>query len=471
MKAFEKVVIVIGFLVVVGAVVAIRLKMPELGTPEKPDGGTEQGRVIPVRPPVRPGGPPSRPERPERPLTRPGGERPTGESVNRQDTILARVNRVPITEWQVFGPSGLRDDMMEHGEGEYPKRMLDQAIDQELLRQYARGQGLDQTDEYAKMKKQQEDMAKRMEVNRLAGYYESTNEELVSMRESLTATAAEVDAYYEDHSERYKRLGEDRAKKSIERMLSMQKYQQGYNEWLAGVIESVPMTVNGQEIPLDVLREEMRTMAPGRAVPGARGSGGALVGYIRTQVDATDDSDESLQRMLDAEIKVGSSTIGLNGLFPGAAMMRPSGGPDGTRPNIPLEAVMRGPMLITALKGYIVAEKAMQEGMHETEAFKAQAHPGPAMNMGRDVLPRMVMEKEGLLSPGDLVSEVTQAEIEAHIADNPGRYERIMQRSPERADGIARRRIAYEKLREKKEDFVKDLRADAVIEIVDERFM
>ncbi len=462
MKAFEKVVIVIGCLIVVGAVVAIRLKMPDLGTEEQSPGGAVEEGVLSGRPPVRPGRPPVRPERPERPPTRPGEERIVSETGSRQDRVLATVNKVPITEWQVFGPSGLRDEMMEYGGGEYPKKMLDQAIDQELLRQYGIEQGLDQTEEYREMKEQQEQMVKRMEVNRLAGHYESTNEELVSMKKSLTATADEVDEYYEEHKKRYKRLDEKRAKQSIERMLSKQKYQQGYHGWLAGVVESVPVTVNGQEVPLDVLREEMQAMAAGR-VPNARGrtGGGALVSYIRSVVGAKDDSDESTQRLFDAEIKVGSRTLGLGELLPR--------GMGGRRGKIPIDAMMRSPMLMTALKGYIVADKAMQEGVQAPEMPMGQSVP--PMNMGRDGLSRLVMEREGLLAPGDLASEVTEEEIEAHIAENSRRYDSIIERSPERANGIARQRIAYEKLRLKREDFVKDLRAQADIEIVDERFM
>ncbi len=476
MKAFEKVAIVIGFLVVVGVVVTIRLKLPWGEGPgqKSPEssGGVATTRGAPGRLPVRLGGERTRPGRPE---THPGEGRPVAD-VDRSDTVLARVNGMPITEWQVFGPRGLSDEMMERAGAQYPRRMLDAAIDQELMRQYGAEQKLDQTEEYREMKGYQERMARQMEVNRLAGYYESRSEELTALRESLKASPDEVEEYYREHAKRYDRLGEDRAKTSIERMLSMQKYNQAYKGWLAGTLESVSVTVNGQEVPLDLLIQGMDELFPARRERGVRPpssalQGSALAEYIRTVAGATDDSEESRQRLLDARIAVGPDTIRLGDLFPqppgGAAR-----GPEGGRPGIPIDQMLRGPMLMASIKGYIVAERARQEGVHETEEFKAQMSMGPPAYMpgGGDVLPRLVMEHEGLLSPGDLENEVTDEEIDAHIAANPKRYERIAARSPARARSIAKRRMAYEKLREKKEDFLAGLRKNAVIEIVDERF-
>ncbi len=475
MKTFEKVAIVIGFLVVVGVVVVIRLKLPGGGVPgQKPpelSGRVTTTRGTPARPPVLPGEGRAGPRRPE---TRPGADRPVA-GVDRSDTVLARVNGMPIMESRVFGPRGLSDKMMERAGAQNPKTMLDAAIDRELLRQYGTEQKLDQTEEYREMKGQQERKARQMQVNRLAGYYESRSEELRALKESLKASPDEVEEYYREHEKRYERLGEQRAKASIERMLSTQKYNQAYKGWLSGTLESVPVTVNGQEVPLDVLRQGMDELFPARRERGTGPAGfmqgNALTEYIRTVAGATDDSEESRQRLLDAQIAVGSDVIRLGDLFP-QPPRRAVPGPEGGRPGIPIDQMLRGPMLIASMKGYIVAERARQEGVHETEEFKAQMSMGPPgyMSADRDVLSQLVMQSEGLFSPGNLEGEVTDEEIDAHIAADPGRYERIISRSPERARSIAKRRMAYEKLRGKKEDFLEGLRERAVIEIVDERF-
>ena len=451
MKAFEKVVVVIGFLIVVGAVVAIRIKMPGLETAPQPGPEPVRERVVPARPTVRPGRLPTRTERPKRPPTSPGSERPVPETGSRQDGVLATVNDEPLTEQQVFGPSGLTDEMMERAGAQSPRKMLNRAIDQELLRQYAVAQGLHQTEDHRERTEQREKRARRMEVNRLAAHYESTNKKLVSIRKSLKATAAEVDEYYAEHKQRYVRLSEVRAKQEIERMLSAQKYRPAYNRWLAGVLESVPLTVNDKKVPLKVLRKEMQAMAAGPAGTTTDGEMGdsTLTGYIRSVVGARDDSDRSTKRLLKAKIKVGPNTVSVGELFPAG--------------------IAGSPMLIPVLKGYIVAAKAVQEGVQLPEASRARARP--PVDMDRGALARLAMKKEGLLSPNDLASEVTEAEIEAELAKNPRQYERLLKDAPKWAARAARGRIAQERLNQKKEDFIKDLRSDAKIEIVDERFM
>ncbi len=467
MRTFEKVAIFLGFLVIVVAVVSIRLSLdegqgPDASQPAEPAGAAAHGSRS------RPRDRGQRP-RPPKPATRSGDERTTSRPVHLQDTVLARVNGMPIMERQVFGPRGLSDQVIEGVAGDYPRKMLDAAIDQELLRQYGVEQGLDQTEEYREMVEQQEKMAERMEVNRLAGFYEESNEELRSMKDSLKATSEEVDEYYGQHRQRYERLGEDKAKQAIEWMLSMQKYNQGYKVWLGGVLESVPVTVNGQEIPLEMLQDALNGLLPGPREAGA-GLGGSLAEYIRTVVGVTGDSEESRRRIMGAEIGMGDTAVLLSELFSGRRGPVP-GREDAAR-SIPIDQLLYGPMLIAYVKGYVVAEKARQDGVHETEEFKArvarsQTIHGPG---GGEVLPRIVMDKEGFFSPGELEKEVTDAEIDAHIEANRARYRRIMDRSPERVRDIAKRRIAYEKLREKKEEFIADLRARATIEIVDERF-
>ncbi len=116
-----------------------------------------------------------------------------------------------------------------------------------------------------------------------------------------------------------------------------------------------------------------------------------------------------------------------------------------------------------------VAEKATQEGVQLPEASRVPARS--AMDMGKNWLPRLALKKEGLLSTGDLAKEVTEAEIRDHIAQNPGYYKHLIKSAPDRAALSARTRIAGEKLKQKRADFMKDLRAYAAIEIVDERFM
>ncbi len=472
MRTFEKVAIFLGFLVIVVAVVSIRLTLDE---EQVPDASRPAERV---RAAAQGGGPRpgdrSQVLRPTKLGIRSGDERSTPRPLEVQDTVLARVNGMPITERQVFGPRGLSDQVMEGAEGDYPRKMLDAAIDQELLRQYGVEQGLDQTVEYRETMKQFEKMAERMKVNRLASFYEERNEELRSMKDSLKATTEEVDEYYDEYRQRYKRLGEKKAKQIIARMLSMQKYNQGYKAWLGGVMESVPVTVDGQEIPLEVLQDAINGLFPGPreadAGTGGKSPGRSLAEYVRTAVGVTDDSEESRERIMKAEIVIGDNVVALGELFPGRRGPVPGRG--NASSSIPIDQILHGPMLIAYVKGYVVAEEARQDGVHETEEFKAhiaesQTIPG---SRGGEVLPRLVMEKEGLFSPGELEKEVTDEEIDAHIEANPGRYRRIMDRSPERARDIARRRIAYEKLREKKQRFMADLRARATIEIVDERF-
>ncbi len=122
-------------------------------------------------------------------------------------------------------------------------------------------------------------------------------------------------------------------------------------------------------------------------------------------------------------------------------------------------------MLMPALKGYFVAAKATQEGVQLPEASKARARPA---DMGRGGMSWLALKEKGLLSPGKLADEVTEAEIVVHIAQNQLLYKMS---TPDRAARTARQRIAAQRLKQKREDFIKDLRSDAKIEIVDERFM
>ncbi len=287
--------------------------------------------------------------------------------------VVAAVNGVPLHEHDVFGPSGVEGALHTTRISALRTR-LDSAIELEVLRQHAEGLGLLGSREYQEAMALRGHRVNRQIVDMLASQYEKDNEELKSLRESARATPDEVDAYYMEHKRDHRGVGEEDARHEIERRLSAQKFSNAYRDWVAEEMASVPVSVNGQEIPVDALTGALDLLFP----PGADDSlvprANKLDAFVQAAAGAAAGPGESRRQLMDARMTVGSYTI--------------TGG-----------AVLKGPGLINMIMIHALAERARQEGMNLRDQLSDMSGSGrPPRHTEHRVLCQMVWRAHGLVS-------------------------------------------------------------------------
>lgn len=474
MRSSGKLAVVIGLLVLVGVIVVIALKLPARKEVEQP--------VAPKKPDVTARKEPKRkpPERPTPP--RPAPAKPTPAPAARIDdeTVLATVNSVPLTAGDVFGPRGLEMLMsLPTTDRESLRARLDQAIEEELLRQYAAETGLDERPEYKKAGAREKHRLKQIETRQLAILYESRNEELVALAKSIQPTDAEVERYYQENRERYAQSAPEKARESVRGTLLAQRHTQAYAKWLERTVPQVRITVNGHPIPVELLKAGLDSVPPESNVPGMGTpsefpAGEALFAFVREAAGAKDNSDASRKLLLETEIQVGNDVFKISDFFGGLAREGP---PVTETAWQVIEGMLQSPMLITSLKTRVMAHKAKQEGMDKSPEFHDPGRPplrdprlqrsGPSPEA---VLAEMVWEQADLVSPQNI--QISEGEIDAHINENEAQYRSLMKRTggENRARTAARRRIAFEKLRQMRKDFIRELWDAADIKILVDRF-
>ncbi len=466
MKAFEKIVIAVGVMLVVGAIVVLRIAVPGSG-PVSVEGDTS---------PVEKAGPGRRPgpavtaRRGAGTVRKPSSARSAGSRIvsavkSRGPVALARVNGAAIMEHQVFGRLGV-DGMLSSGaEMESLQGRLDRAIDEELLHQYAVETGLGRSAEYAEARNRRELQLKRDETRALARFYESNNDELAALRESTRATDGEVARYLLENEGARWRMDEER----VRRMLSERKYNEAYAKWFAGVLEGVPVSVNGQVILAEtvIAALDARPMWGGRRGGGRgnREAAGALAEQLRSAAGLP--AGGSGETTLDVEVVVGSSSFQAGQLLSGSG----GGRRGGRRGGMP-----RGMSLADTVKSSVVAEMARQEGVDTSVAYRDRL-TGPvglgrssAEVVARDILSTMVWNEVGLTSRDDV--DVSDGEVDEYMEANSERYARFLEgrRGEEWARRMAQRAVGEEKLEQQRAGFLQELRAVATIEILDNRF-
>ncbi len=373
------------------------------------------------------------------------------------ERVVARVNGVPMRMKDVFGQHLLAYLIS----GKHGKETLQAAIHRELLCQYALQLGLHRTLQYEETADATRVYEARLLVARLGPMYERQNKDLDKARRELRATDEEVEAYYKEHQGRYKRYSEDHARKVIKSMLSKRKFNAAHKQWLSKIMAEVPVTVNGKEVPHEVLTKSLYALYRESGRPPDQVGPNPLASYLTKVTGATDESADSYDKLMRAEVTVGSFTQELKDMMPPTEVMIP----EPERPRISRNRLMFGSILIGSVKNYVMAEKAKQEGIGWV------GMPSKPLK-GRSKRQHLVDElwrHLGLHPPTSV--EVTPEEVEAHIAAHPERYKQMIAHGSEaKARQMASKSIAHEKAKKKRRELTDRLAASATIEILDESF-
>ncbi len=458
MGRFEKAIVILGVLVVVAGILLIRLTVP-----------SGEGRSQPPKP-LR--------SRPPRPPTMREGRRPA--SVRRRglshianpgkknQTPLAKVNGVILTEHDVFGyRDAERVAEMTGRNPDYPRIMMDLAVRRELLCQFAEETGLDQSPEYLQKKEEREYEAMRMRVNYLASLYEQDSEELKALKESIEVTEADVREFYSLRGGKPRGKNEEKIKAEIRKRLHQGKYLEAYKLWLLEEMADVPILVNGRQIPQDLLNEGLDAMIPPEITVGdfpAHGLGNDLSEFVLHAAGVSEPSAASWQQLFDTELQIGSKVLTIGDVYPPA--FKASIETDSRK-----RAFSRPPSagwLMRPIKSIMLAEKAVQEGLgHELQEF-IKADPYLRAPDPRDILTTKVWKQLGLHAVD--TEAVTEEEVGEQMAAKPYRYRFSNAKGEERKRKRARYDAARERNRQLQAEFIDQLKADAVVNILDDRF-
>ncbi len=460
MGRFEKAIVILGVVVVIAAMLLVRLIVP-----------SGEGRSQPPKPP--------QPQAPG-PLTTREGRRPAGvrrrglshiaNPGKKNQTPVAEVNGVVLTEYDVFGyRDAERVAELTARIPDYPRRMMVGAVRRELLCQYAEETGLDQSPEYLQEKEEREHEALRMRVNYLASLYEQDSEELQALKESIEVTEADVREFYSLRGGKPGDKNEEKIKAEIRKRLPQGKYLEAYKLWLLEEMAGVSILVNGRQIPEDLLNEGLDAMIPPEITVGdfpAHGLGQDFGEFVLHAAGIREPSAASWQQLLDTELQIGSKVLTIGDLYPPsfkASMRSDSRNRAFSRPP-------SAGSLMRQIKSIMLAEKAVQEGLgHELQEY-IKRDPGLRAPDPRDILTRKVWEHLGLHT---LDTEAfTEKEVQAHIGANPKRYNNFLRftNGAEAARKAARDELAREVQRQERGEFTNALKADAVVNILDDRF-
>ncbi len=460
MRPFEKATVILGVLVVVAAILLIRLTVP-----------SGEGRPQLPKPPQ---------SQAPRPPTMRQGRRSADAQLRglshianpgkKNQTPVAEVNGVILTEYDVFGyRDAERVAKLTARDPDFPALMLDWAVRRELLCQFAEETGVDQSPEYLQEKEEREHEALRMRLNYLVSLYERESEELQALKESIEVTEADVREFYSLRGGKPGDKNEEKIKAEIRKRLPQGKYLEAYKVWLLEEMADVPILVNGRQIPEDLLNEGLDAMIPPEITVGdfpAHGLGQDFGEFVLHAAGIREPSAASWQQLLDTELQIGSKVLTIGDLYP--PLFKASMRSDSRN-----RAFSRPPSagsLMRQIKSIMLAEKAVEEGLgHELQEY-IKVDPELRAPDPRDLLAAKVWEDLGLHT---LDTEAfTEEEVQAHIGANPAHYSHLLTftNGAEAARKAARHKLARELQRQERGEFTDALKADAVVNILDDRF-
>ena len=386
------------------------------------------------------------------------------------DRLLATVNGVEIHESDVVGNLGGSADIPEEQRGEYIKHALKQAIDNELLYQAGVKSGLDKEPTYLKQLEIQKRIAVHRGIETLATFYEQNIEELSAARNRNAITNEECEEYYAQNEDRYQGRSKDRAIRIIRSQLANSRYRNAYTEFFLEVAKETTCSVAGQSIPSDALVESAERSLSRSETPPSDVDPFWVAVFDAAGIDLPEPTklppgqiDQELKESLsNITVKIGENEILLGDSYQIDSLVSSA------------QSGRFGPELFYLLKPYIIAQKAIAEGMdkdpallQEKEQMSMMGGAGMGGGMGYDkrLLVNLVVKEQGFYNIENY--EVADEEIESYSTEHGHRYERLRQRpnGEERVLKMITRILKSQKAETAKDDYITTLRDGGDVQI------
>lgn len=385
---------------------------------------------------------------------------------------VAKVNGTAITEAQLqtmAKRSGAAAD------GKLRERLLEQAIDNELLYQEAQRQKLTD-DEYVQRGLAHAAAAHEARTTAaLAEAFENARIGGMHTPDYATVSDAEVNAAYGAAGDKYKGVDEKQAKEIIGRELGRAKHKAKYVEWFRGIAATVPVTVAGKSIPADPIVAAVDDQIPLTEYGSTRPAEDPVwlavceaVGIERPPADlAGDDVRAALAPTVtairDVTMQVGKTRYSLRQAPALELMLR--------QPNV--RQLRAGHGFTRQVQAWILAEQARRAGFDKDPAFtdilaRLSGAQGDRFNRvlpsdsNKSQLIVALLEKEGLVT-GKYIRIPDEA-IDAFVAKNQAQLTKLSRGSKKQARLAAKRTLQERELLAKRVAYLENLRAAATIE-------
>jgi len=386
--------------------------------------------------------------------------------------ILAKINGVPIYQLEVYNPADYKDT--PEGKAKQSQQLLlDWAIDQELLYQEAQKAGLDQDPAYVQSVKRQASDVTLRKLQVLGNFLVQNDDSLKKAADVKAITDKEIEQFYEDNKEKhFENWSKKQAIRMIPRQLAQNKRQTAYLEWLKELVTTVPVSINGKDIPDEMLQQAFD--AKHLRTPGKP---------LATHADAR--IDRLWQIVMDAIVKGGTEATTFevgNTVLKWSEFYQLEEKLQAVVEDAPGARPAAAAEVLHSLEIWILADEARKQGLDQDPKFteyinrlkqadsrlKADAGGDRARKQARQVLGRNFIRRQGFDSKEKMDQyQVEQSAIEAFYQKNPARFQQIEERRGkakvfEVIEGI----LKSEQVKQAQADFVKGLRQGADIEIV-----
>ena len=393
-----------------------------------------------------------------------------------QEPVVVRVNGVEVAVHVAAAADAVAQE-----------QIIQAAIQKELLIQAAKKEGFDQHSEYAKLGADLERWQQAQQVLTLSRAYEE--QELTEQGIwDLEVTYEEVDRYYAEHADEFKRLPPEKAREDIRRRLKAFGRYDRRLEWRKAHLQNVPVTIDGVVIAKEVLTAAFfppPAKTPVRP-PGQQPSAEEIIARARQAEEigplwqeiarimkrkGVDVNDPTARKSLgDIVVEVGDAyRVPLGTL---AAQMRQREAPDSSTA-APFHFSYLSPgdefTIVVALRDYyITAAAAEQAGVtNDPEWHKV----GSGLQAELDQIQRQTLIARYLDAKGGTAikpDEIDQADVDAFYEADRQRFRKIQARTGRKGVDIAIRSILARQARKAlQQEAIKELVANATIERVE----
>lgn len=373
--------------------------------------------------------------------------------------IMAMVGEVKLYEHEVIDNPDILVSMPYPERKAYCQRLLDRAIEAEVLYQSARQEGLHEDEAFRRRLANARAVREQRYMQMLVSKYEGQQAELVAARNKLTIGDGEVTVYYEANQDKYRGRPKLSALKVIRIQLTALRANAVYRAWLKKTMADVTVRIDGDQLPVAVISECIDRFHGGTANGNANTSVDPLWQVI---LDAADlklpaalcrfdaaAAEPYIERLGSLELHVGDKAFQFRDFSQFDLMAR----------NI--STGCPGRAMFNTIKTLILAEKARQANV-AYERRDVQGDPE------RTLLTWILFEQANLLDPGSY--EIAEEEIEVYRTEHSSRFERIkkIQGGEDGVNALIVHMLKSEKIKEARKQYVQGLRGKFDVKIYED---
>ena len=372
---------------------------------------------------------------------------------------LATINGVAINDDDFHIPKEIREAGSDRVSA-YLSYRIDKAVDQELLYQGARKEGLHEDQAYLATLEAEKAQQEFTAAIQLVNHYENNIPKFKTAGDPNAVSDEAIDAEFNKNPDLYKRRTAEQAKMIIRARLADEKRRELYPSWLKSVLAVTTVEADGRAVPADALEDAVDRNLQGGVHEGIGPLWQAILDAKELTLPADLDDVAAADTIAftkaigEVTVKVGKSSILLSETSPMQAIATNGA------------ALRLDAWLFFVVKSYAVRDYAQAAGYDRDPQFFETAAASRAARLATpfshyDGLEQSVLVKYYLYHG----VEVTDEEIDAHFHENAEVLAELEERtSPEKVRRQIEQTLTFQKVRERRSELLTGLRLLATID-------